>query len=244
MTGLSQGVNAGWSELCERLETVNPTWGSALKRLDAGCMCFKTAIGIRAWERQADRLSRLTVDIDKGGSIRPNYRSRFVCQETRWRSTIDVEDLAATFAATSLYEAFRLQLRLLMTGRRRQRGVDISRAHFHSPLARVVFVTINGKVYKLLKAMYGLLDGGASFDRKVLDVMNLVGVSLSKFSICVKAQNSLVRLVRWGADFSLTGRRSFCKAFRDDLGKALSGKGDSSAGAQRGDRRCAGSNRL
>ena len=40
------------------------------------------------------------VDIDKGDSIRPNYRSRLVCQETRGRSTIDVEDLAATFAAT------------------------------------------------------------------------------------------------------------------------------------------------
>ena len=52
--------------------------------------------------------------------------------------------------------------------------LDISRAHLHSPLARVVFVTIDGKVYKLLKAMYGLRDVGAAFDRKVLDVMNLM----------------------------------------------------------------------
>ena len=77
---------------------------------------------------------------------------------------------------------------------------DISRAHLHSPLARVVFVTINGKVYKLLKAMYGLRDAGASFDRKGLDVMNLMGVSLGKFSICVgyrKVMDTLVRLVRW-----------------------------------------------
>ena len=29
--------------------------------------------------------------------------------------------------------------------------LDISRAHLHSPLARAVFVTIDGKVYKLLK---------------------------------------------------------------------------------------------
>ena len=48
--------------------------------------------------------------------------------------------------------------------------LDISRAHLHSPLARAVFVTIDGKVYKLLKAMYGLRDAGAAFDRKVLDV--------------------------------------------------------------------------
>ena len=41
------------------------------------------------------------------------------------------------------------------------------------------------KVHKLLKAMYGLRDAGAAFDRKVLDVMNLMGVSLGKFSIRV-----------------------------------------------------------
>ena len=61
----------------------------------------------------------------------------------------------------------------------------MARAHLHSPLARAVFVTIDGKVYKLLKAMYGLRDAGAAFDRKVHDVMNLMGVSLGKFSICV-----------------------------------------------------------
>ena len=41
------------------------------------------------------------VDINKGDTLRPNYRSRLVCQETRRRSTIDVEDWAARFAATS-----------------------------------------------------------------------------------------------------------------------------------------------
>ena len=71
--------------------------------------------------------------------------------------------------------------------------------------------------------MYGLRDAGAAFDRKV-DVMNLMGVSLRKFSICVGYQtvmNTLVRLVRWGDVFSLSGRRSLCNAFRDELGKHL-----------------------
>ena len=116
----------------------------------------------------------------------------------------------------------------------------LSRAHLHSPLARVVFVTIIGKVYKLLKAMYGVRDAGASFDRKVLDVMNLMGVSLGKFSICVGYRKAhvicrdeslsevntaclvqMVRLVRWGDDFSLSGRRSLCSAFRNEMGKHL-----------------------
>ena len=66
-------------------------------------------------------------------------------------------------------------------------------------------------------------DAGASFDRKVRDVMNLLGVSLGNFSICVrykKSMDTLVRLVRCG-DISFNGRRSLCNAFRDELGKHL-----------------------
>ena len=93
------------------------------------------------------------VDIDKD-------RSRLVCQETRGRSTIDVEDRTSTFAANSLYEALRMQLSLMMTGPKSQvegdddvlMPLDTSRL----TLARVVIVTINGTVYKLLKATYGL----------------------------------------------------------------------------------------
>ena len=54
--------------------------------------------------------------------------------------------------------------------------------------------------------------------------MNLMGVSLGKFSICVgcrKVMDTLIRLVRWGDDFSLSGRMSLCNAFRDELGKHL-----------------------
>ena len=39
--------------------------------------------------------------------------------------------------------------------------LDIPRAHLHSPLARAVFVTIDGNVYKLLKAMCGLRCGSS-----------------------------------------------------------------------------------
>ena len=41
---------------------------------------------------------------------------------------------------------------------------------------------------------------------KVLDVMNVMGVSLEDFSICVgywKVMDTLVRLMRWGDDFLL-----------------------------------------
>ena len=67
---------------------------------------------------------------------------------------------------------------------------------------RCVFVTIDGKVYKLLKAMYGLRDAGASLDRKVLDVMNLMGVSLSKLRICVGYRKAM----------EMGGQKSLCSA--------------------------------
>ena len=90
------------------------------------------------------------VDINKGDSLRPNCRSTLVCQKTRGRSTIDVEDWGSDVRC----EAFELQLTLMMTGPRSQiEGdddvlmlLDISRAHLHSPLARAVFVTIDGQV--------------------------------------------------------------------------------------------------
>ena len=47
------------------------------------------------------------IDINKGESLRPNYRKRLVCSDTRGRSTIDVEDWAATFVATPPCEAFK-----------------------------------------------------------------------------------------------------------------------------------------
>ena len=112
---------------------------------------------MRAWlGRGRPPIPTDRVDINKGDSLRPSYRSRLVCGETRGRSTTDVEEWAATFAATPPYEAFKLQLSLMMTGPRSQvEGdddvlmlLDISRAQLHSPLARAVFVTIDGKVYK------------------------------------------------------------------------------------------------
>ena len=144
---------------------------------------LEEAIGMRAWLKRVDHGSRLT------GSTSTRAIRSDPTTEAGWsvkRHAIDVEDWAATFAATPPYEAFKLQLSLMMTGPRSQvEGdddvlmlLDIARAHLHSPLARAVFVTIDGKVYKLLQAMYGLSG-------KVLDVMNLMGVPLGKFSICV-----------------------------------------------------------
>ena len=64
------------------------------------------------------------VDINKGGSLGPNYRSRLVCQETRGRSTIDVEDWTAMFAANTCIYSVKIATEFddgaKVTGRRRR----------------------------------------------------------------------------------------------------------------------------
>ena len=132
---------------------------------------------------------------------------------TNWVG-IDLEDWAATFAAALPYEAVRLQLGLLTSGPRAEaEGND-------EVLMREVFEKSERKVYQLLEAMCGLRDAGASFVQMELDMMNPMG----KFSSCVgyrPAGDSLVRLARWDDDFSVSGRRSLCVQFRNDLEKHL-----------------------
>eukprot|EP00971_Amphidinium_carterae_P272542 5409708-Amphidinium_carterae.2 len=111
--------------------------------------------------------------------------SRLVCQRTRGRTTIEADDIAATFSPTPPYEAFKLQLSTLVSTKiemTRKKGgdghddlvmefLDISRAHLLSPVCRAIFVSVDGFVYRLKKAMYGLRDAGAAFDAKVSEMM-------------------------------------------------------------------------
>ena len=59
-------------------------------------------------------------------------------------------------------------------------------------------------VYKLLKAMYELRDAAASFDRMVLDVMNLMEVSVGKFSICVGYRKAMEIIMGEGQKMGAT----------------------------------------
>ena len=100
------------------------------------------------------------VDLDKGDKEAPKVKSRLVCQETKRRSTLDVEDWSSVFAATQPYEAFRLQLSAAMTGPKVDNPDDDLvltffdiRAHLHSPLMGKVYISVEGNVYKLLKAV-------------------------------------------------------------------------------------------
>ena len=95
--------------------------------------------------------------------------SRAMLQETNKRSSLGPEDLSSTFSATPPLEAFRLMMSLAMTGQqgipekdRRVLGFyDVSRAHFHSPAKRRMYVKTlpedeecTSGIARMLKAMY------------------------------------------------------------------------------------------
>ena len=103
-----------------------------------------------------------------------------------------MNDLAATYAAAP-YEAFKVQCSLAMSGPAPTAPgeeyvmmfLDVSSAHLHSPVQRCIYVVIDGVVYLLPKALYGLRDAGAAFDRKVEDSLLQMGFALGKFSPCL-----------------------------------------------------------
>ena len=108
--------------------------------------------------------------------------------------------------------------------------LDISRAHLHLPLARAVFVAIDGKVHKLLKAMCGLRDAGAAFAVKVFDVMNLMNLQVFDDESDGSVIGEVQHLCLWGdwsglcVGVTISPRvyeRLHNNAFRDELGKYL-----------------------
>ena len=177
------------------------------------------------------------VDTNKGDRERPVLRSRLVVQETRRISTLGPEDAAAIFAATPPLEALRFVLSQAMTEQRDDRQMervvaflDISRAHLHSPIRREVFVKAcredhecpEGHCWRLLKAMYGLRDAGACFDKRVEEIMEELGYRVGRFSPCLYYNvKSMVVVFRHGDDFVVLGRRADVKEFAAQLGEKL-----------------------
>ena len=177
------------------------------------------------------------VDVNKGDDRRPELRSRLVAQETRRVSTLGPEDVAAVFAATPPLEALRFLLSRAVTEDKEDRQaetvlifLDISRAHLHSPVRREVFVRAcaedvdcpAGCCWKLLKAMYGLRDAGASFDKKVETIMESRGYAVGLFNPCLCFEKvSKVGIFRHGDDFVVHGGRGPGSVFVEELKKEL-----------------------
>eukprot|EP00959_Pyramimonas_sp_CCMP1952_P003400 71042-Pyramimonas_sp.AAC.1 len=222
------------------------------RRLEVECM-RKLGVYREATreEMEADGCKPIPVrwlDINKGDQDHMNIRSRLVAQETKRRSTIGSEpkDMAATFAATPPLEAVRMMASLMMTGqlgiardKRRVLGLyDISRAHFHSPALRPLYVippveddSIKTGIAKLSKAMCGTRDAGKCFDTKAETSMIALGFKVGVFNPCIYYHVDRDALcVRHGDDFILLAERDAQKWFHDELGKHMLTKHEGTLG--------------
>ena len=180
------------------------------------------------------------IDVNKRGEAHPEIRSRLVAQETRKRSSgiaEGAEGIASTFAATPPLEGLRLLMSLAMSGQAslaadKQRVLgfyDISRAHFHSPARRRLYIippaedtSCKTGLARLAKSMYGTRDAPQCFDSFAESVMEKLGFSIGLFSPCLYfCSDRNAACVRHGDDFILLADRStqawFLKAMNEHM---------------------------
>ena len=121
------------------------------------------------------------IDINEGDGDRVENRSRL-------RDDV--------FSATPPLEAMRLLMSLMMTEIMQARSyklmfIDISRAHFHSPSRRRVFVGLCpnersvwcGSVDSM--SMYGTQDAAANFAAIVMDTLTNMKLEVGEFNQCL-----------------------------------------------------------
>ncbi|CAK0830057.1 unnamed protein product [Prorocentrum cordatum] len=219
---------------------LDPTRVKAARRLE---MDFMAQLGVWVYAREEDcrrelgrrPLSVRWVDIDKGDTDRPDYRSRLVVRETKAQSTIAGDDIGAVFAATPPLECLRLICGMAMSSDpsegRVLRFLDISRAHPHCEIKRTVYIKLPeedpmsqeiGTCGLLRKALYGARDAGQNFELATAETVIGAGCDQSAFSPCVYCHKDLqVSFFHHGDDFVLEGSRdgtgSICEALKTNI---------------------------
>jgi len=106
--------------------------------------------------------------------------------------------------------------------------IDISRAHFHSPSRRRLFVQLpaerrqEGFCALLLKSMYGTRDAAANFADKVMEVLRSMGFKIGIFCPCLcRHDEKGILLFYHGDDFVSEGEDDALKWFKIELSKEL-----------------------
>ena len=124
------------------------------------------------------------VDTNRGDSEHPEVRSRLVVQETKGRTTIAPGDVVQTFAATPPLEALRAIASQAVDHYRSERHVlrflDISRAHPHCEMTRVLYVKLPKEDEKgndpetcalLRKNLYGNKSAAQIFEKTICELV-------------------------------------------------------------------------
>ena len=168
---------------------------------------------------------------NKGDEENPDIRARLCTQGLKSRDPYR-EDV---FAPTPPFESLRMLFSLGMTAEEGKTEpdafmvLDATRAHFHSPATRKVYVKLSDEDYEenkcalLLKSMYGTRDAASNWEDFSAEVAEKhAGLIPGRGSPCLM-WNAIkkVRCFKHGDDFVLSGKRENIKAVRDALGKHI-----------------------
>ena len=152
------------------------------------------------------------IDINKGDKESPNYRSRLVAREINTSKRNDL------FAATPSLEALQVVLSLVTSGNKGEVVMinDVSRAFFHAPAKRKVYVQLpiedseKGQEYlcgKLNFSMYGTRDAAQNWFDAYSQQFVHIGFQQKVASPCTfHHQQRSIRTYSHGDDYVSTGK--------------------------------------
>ena len=164
------------------------------------------------------------MDINKGDSANPNYRSRLVAKE--FNTGIKPE----LYAATPPSECFRLMLSLLAGGRGRGMKLmyaDVSRAYFYAKAVRPVYVKLpeedmepgdENRCGRLKMSMYGTRDAALNWSLEYAATLHAAGYVQGKANPCLFHNEALgVSIMVHGDDFVAVGPQEHLEETRRTL---------------------------
>ena len=152
------------------------------------------------------------VDINKGDSKSPLYRSRLVAKE------FNTGVCPELYAATPPSECLRLMLSLLASGKRRGTSLlyaDVSRAYFYAKAVRPVYVKLpeedlepgdEHRCGRLKMSMYGTRDAALNWSLEYADTLRAAGYIQGRANPCLFHNRALgVSVMVHGDDFIAVG---------------------------------------
>ena len=161
------------------------------------------------------------VDVNKGDSTNPNYRSRLVAKEFNTGVNHDL------YAATPPSECLRLLLSILAN--KRQQGTtlmyaDVSRAYFYAKAERPVFVKLpeedreegdGNKCGRLRMSMYGTRDAALNWSKEYAGTLAKAGFTQGRSNPCLFRNEDMdVSIMVHGDDFVAVGSEENLKTTR------------------------------
>ena len=180
---------------------------------------------VKVPEKEAKGKTRVSVrwcDVNKGDLEAMEIRSRLVGREFKWKDPF----MQGTFASTPPLESLRYIFHWVQTIKHR-RGkrvrikllvLDVSRAHFHPPAVREVYITLPpedfepGMVGKLLRTIYGTRDAGNQWDVFFNSAAEDLGFEPGESCPCVyRHKSSLSVAWRHGDDVLIAGEETFLR---------------------------------